>query len=187
MSLIYLIGPSGVGKDSVLSQIKKHYIDKNQPLVAHRYITRPVRMNDENHIELAEFDFQRRINSGLFLFHWQSHGCRYAIGTEVEKWLEQGNRVIMNGSRQYLNQAKKLYPNLIPVWMTVSENVLRQRLQKRGRETASQIEARIQRNLEIDNAKASDDLTIYNDKNIYHTIDELLTLIDSREKNDDRL
>ncbi|MBL7004052.1 MAG: ribose 1,5-bisphosphokinase [Gammaproteobacteria bacterium] len=178
--LIYLVGPSGVGKDSVLTHLKKHYITEHQPLVTHRYITRPVRLNDENHIELSEFDFQRRLNSGLFLFHWQSHGCSYAIGSEVKNWLEQGNSVIMNGSRQYLNQAREICPNLIPLWMAVSENVLRQRLQQRGRESAAEIDARIQRSLEIDNAKMPDDSTLYNDKNIYHTIAQLLSQLDSK-------
>lgn len=41
--LYFLVGPSGVGKDSVLDMIKRHDFDNKQPIiVAHRYITRPL-------------------------------------------------------------------------------------------------------------------------------------------------
>lgn len=176
--LIYLVGPSGVGKDSVLTRLKQHRYTGDQPLVAHRYITRPVRTDDENHVELAEFDFNRRLSAGLFLFHWQSHGYRYAIGEEVKKWLKQGNSVIVNGSRQYLQQARQILPALLPVWMTVSEDVLCQRLQQRGRESKEEIEMRIQRSQEILNAQAGDGFTLYNDQSVDHTIEQLLALID---------
>lgn len=176
--LIYLIGPSGVGKDSILSRLKKHHFADHQPLVAHRYITRPVWVDDENHIDLAEFDFNRRLQSGHFLFHWQSHGYCYAVGMEVKNWLEQGRCVIVNGSRNYLQQAKQIAPGLLPVWMTVSEDILRYRLQQRGRESAGEIEARIQRNQQVMTAKTDDGFTIYNDQSIDHTIEQLLALID---------
>lgn len=52
--LIYLVGPSGDGKDSVLTQLKKnHYVD-HQPVVAHRYITRPVEQTIEQLLNLIE-------------------------------------------------------------------------------------------------------------------------------------
>lgn len=177
--LIYLVGPSGVGKDSVLTQLKRHHYSDNQPLVAHRYITRPARADDENHIELTEFDFNRRLKSNLFLFHWQSHDYSYAVGVEIKKWLQQGHCVIINGSRQYLEQARQIFPGLMLVWMTVSEDVLRQRLQHRGRENAEEIEARIQRSKKIAVMQADDYLTIYNDRSIEDTVEKLLALVES--------
>ena len=114
--LYFLVGPSGVGKDTVLAQLKRHQYSLAQPLVAHRYITRPVKEGDENHIELSEYEFNRRKESGLFLFDWQSHGYQYAVGREVKKWLKSGNSVIVNGSRNYLETAREIYPALVPVW-----------------------------------------------------------------------
>ena len=176
--LYFLVGPSGVGKDSVLRKLKTRRYSDTQPLVAHRYITRPLRIEDENHIELAEFDFRRRSDSGLFLFEWTSHGYHYAIGREIKKWLKSGNSVIVNGSRQYLSEARQRYKDLVPVWMHVSEDVLRERLLERGRETEEQIETRLLRNRELAHLKPKDGVYIDNDQTVEDTIGQLLSLME---------
>ena len=176
--LYYLVGPSGVGKDTVLSHLKRNEYSARQPLVAHRYITRPVRLNDENHIELAEFDFNRRKESKLFLFDWESHGYKYAIGREVKRFLKTGNSVIVNGSRNYLEKARLKYPDLVPVWMTVSDDVLRQRLRQRGRETDEEIEVRIQRNHELDRLRPANCVSINNDQSVEDTIGQFMALLE---------
>ena len=176
--LYYLVGPSGVGKDTVLSQLKRNHYSDAQPLVAHRYITRSVRQNDENHVELSEYEFNRRKESGLFLFDWESHGYRYAVGREVKKWLKSGNSVIVNGSRKYLDKARDKFPDLVPVWMMVSEPVLRERLVQRGRESAEGIEARLLRNRELDAAKPDNCVYINNDQSVEDTIGQFMALIE---------
>jgi ribose 1,5-bisphosphokinase len=176
--LYFLVGPSGVGKDSVLRRLKTHFYSDTQPLVAHRYITRPSRQQDENHIELSEFDFQRRSESGLFLFEWNSHGYRYAVGREIKKWLKSGNSVIVNGSREYLAQARQCYKDLIPVWMHVSEDVLRERLLQRGRESTEEIETRLKRNRELATLKPKDGVYIDNNQTVEDTIGQLLSLME---------
>ncbi len=176
--LYFLVGPSGVGKDTLLRHLKQHQYSDRQPLVAHRYITRPVREGDENHIELSEFDFARRKDAGLFLFDWESHGFKYAIGKEARKWVKDGQNVIVNGSRNYLAQAREEYKKLIPIWMTVSEEILRQRLIQRGRESDEQIEARIQSNRQLESLKPDDCAFINNDQTIEDTVGQILALIE---------
>ena len=53
--------------------------------------------------------------------------------------------MLVNGSRAYLPQALQQCPQLVAVHITASPEVLRQRLTARGRETAEQIDARVQR------------------------------------------
>lgn len=163
--LFYLIGPSGVGKDSLLRAIK------NDPAlgdvhVARRYITRASHPDHENHIELSEADFEMRLQAHQFLFDWRSHGYRYAVGREVLNWLEVGDDVVVNGSRAYLETAREIWPPLVPVWITVDETVLRERLQARKRETAEQIDQRIARNREYSALMSADDAMIHNDTSI---------------------
>ena len=164
-TLYYLIGPSGVGKDSLLKTIQSDpsFSDLH---VARRYITRPSHPDYENHIEVSEADFMMRQQAQQFLFDWQSHGYRYAIGREILNWLETGEDVIVNGSRAYLEKARELWPDLVPVWMTVDEEVLRERLQLRKRDTPQEIEQRIQRNREFIALMGSDDPRISNDSSI---------------------
>jgi ribose 1,5-bisphosphokinase len=180
--LYYLVGPSGAGKDSLLRQLKKKQYFSHQPLVGHRYITRPVRENDENHIELSSFDFLRRQQGGHFLFDWESHGHQYAIGREVQEWQHSGRDVIVNGSRAYLHKAREIYPPLVPVWMKVSDDVLRTRLVQRGRENSNEIEYRILRNRELNGHKPSGCVYITNDLTIENTIDQLMVQLASKKQ-----
>lgn len=53
--LIWLMGPSGSGKDSLLSALRQR--EHSQLLVAHRYITRDANAGSENHIALSEQEF----------------------------------------------------------------------------------------------------------------------------------
>lgn len=144
-ALFYVIGPSGSGKDSLLRYGRERLAGDPGVVFAHRYITRPVELHGENHVALSETEFDARLKAGLFAMHWNSHGLRYGIGREINFWLAKGCNVVMNGSREYLPEARDLYANLIAVLVTVSPEVLAARLRARGRETEDQISQRIAR------------------------------------------
>lgn len=143
--LFYVIGPSGSGKDSLMRYAREQLAANPGVVFAHRYITRPVELNGENHIALSDAEFDSRLTSGLFALHWNSHGLRYGIGREINVWLAKGCNVVMNGSREYLPEARRHYPRLVPVLITVSPEALATRLRQRGRESETQIALRIQR------------------------------------------
>lgn len=142
--IVWLMGPSGSGKDSLLTALRQQ--ENNQLLVAHRYITRAADAGCENHIALSEKEFAQRQKQGLFALCWQAHRQSYAVGIELDIWLDSGLDVVVNGSRQHLAQARARYGEaLVPICLHVSRDVLRKRLEARGRETAQQIEQRLQR------------------------------------------
>ncbi|OAT27581.1 PhnN family ATP-binding protein/guanylate kinase [Buttiauxella brennerae ATCC 51605] len=142
--IVWLMGPSGSGKDSLLTALRQQ--ENNQLLVAHRYITRAADAGCENHIALSEKEFAQRQQQGLFALCWQAHHQSYGVGIELDIWLDSGFDVVVNGSRQHLAQARARYGEaLVPICLHVSTDVLRQRLEARGRETAQQIEQRLQR------------------------------------------
>ncbi|WP_437178382.1 ribose 1,5-bisphosphokinase [Buttiauxella gaviniae] len=142
--MVWLMGPSGSGKDSLLTALRQQ--ENNQLLVAHRYITRAADAGCENHIALSEKEFAQREKQGLFALCWQAHHQSYGVGIELDIWLDTGFDVVVNGSRQHLAQARARYGEaLVPICLHVSTDVLRKRLEERGRETAQQIEQRLQR------------------------------------------
>lgn len=174
-TLIYLMGPSGAGKDSLLERLRAE--TRTAPLVAHRYITRPANAGCENHIALSEQEFLRRRAKGLFALDWQAHQQHYALGIEVDLWLLQGIDVVVNGSRAYLPQALQRYgPRLLPVCLQVSPELLRQRLQQRGRETALQIEQRLARAADYQQTLPAGCRLLDNDGDLGHTLEALLAL-----------
>jgi ribose 1,5-bisphosphokinase len=143
--LLYVVGPSGAGKDSVINYARQQCPEEWPVLFAHRYITRPVDAEGENHIALSRSEFRKRRDLGLFCLHWESHDNAYGLGLEVESWLERGLVVVMNGSRGYLDTALLRFPALTPVVIGVDAAILRRRLESRGRETAEAIGRRLER------------------------------------------
>jgi ribose 1,5-bisphosphokinase len=142
--LIYVMGASGSGKDTLLRSVHAAVGPDDRILVAHRYITRASGA-DEASIALEPAEFDRRARMGCFAMQWHSHGLSYGIGVEIDTWLQAGNTVLVNGSRAYLPQACLYYPALVAVQVVVDPQVLRLRLSQRGRETAEAIEARLLR------------------------------------------
>ncbi|MGD8913654.1 MAG: phosphonate metabolism protein/1,5-bisphosphokinase (PRPP-forming) PhnN [Candidatus Thiodiazotropha sp.] len=141
--LYYVIGPSGVGKDSLLNYARQHVGSNRAVMFAHRYITRPADAGGENHVSLSREEFISRAQMGCFAMQWHSHDTWYGIGIEINQWLEMGLKVVVNGSRAYLDNALQKYPRLIPVIISASPETLRQRLQERGRESMQEIEKRV--------------------------------------------
>ncbi len=144
-NLFYVIGASGVGKDSLLNYARSGMEAFTRIAFAHRYITRPASKGGENHIALSESEFNHRQQFGCFAMHWQSHGTHYGVGIEIEHWLKSGLHVVVNGSREYLVQASQQYAQLIPVLVTADNQTLRTRLLQRGRESHDDIAARLNR------------------------------------------
>lgn len=147
--LVYLMGASGVGKDSLLRAVRGRHPEWP---VAHRYITR-TSGDSEDSVSLSPEEFAWRRQAGLFCLDWQAHGFEYALGLEVEAWLERGATVLVNGSRRALSQAEARFgARLSPVLLTAQPATLRERLVTRGRESQAEIEARLARHARMDQA-----------------------------------
>lgn len=143
--LIYVVGPSGSGKDSLLRHARERLADDPGLVFAHRYITRPADAGGENHIALSPAEFAARRRQRLFALDWESHGHAYGVGIEIDLWLARGVSVVVNGSRAYLGEASRRYPGLLAVHIDAPTEVLRARLLARGREDAASIEQRLER------------------------------------------
>ena len=142
--LIYLMGASGSGKDTLLRLLRAELRGDEPVLVAHRYITRDSG-DTEDALRLTEDEFARRAALGCFALRWASHGLQYGVGIEIDAWLSCGAAVIINGSRAHLEQAHTRYPALTAVEVTVDPGQLVRRLAGRGRESAEQIAQRLAR------------------------------------------
>lgn len=174
--LIYLMGASGSGKDSLLDALRSN--TPPELLVAHRYITRPADSGAENHVALSLEEFQLRKSRSLFALDWQAHQTHYALGIEIDLWMQQGFSVLVNGSRAHLAAAEARYGNdLLAVCLHVSGEVLASRLQARGRETAQQIHQRLDRAEQYQKSLPAYCHRVDNNGELQATLSELLNLL----------
>jgi ribose 1,5-bisphosphokinase len=154
--LIYLMGPSGSGKDSLL-QAAREQLAARDCVIVRRVITRSAEAVGEDAIGVSSAEFDQQEAAGGFALSWRANGLAYGIPRRIDDWLAAGQDVLVNGSRAYLAQARQRYPALIGVLLTVDAAVLRERLLRRGRENIEQIDQRLARNAQFDTAAAERD------------------------------
>lgn len=147
--LVYVIGPSGAGKDSLLAWLRAR-LDPALPIHwARRTISRPAQAGGEAHESMDTAAFEQLRDQQAFALHWEANGLHYGIRHAELAAFTAGSWVMVNGSRGYLPQVQASYPGLTVLHITASADILRQRLLARGRETAAMIEARVQRAVDL--------------------------------------
>ncbi|MGO0632675.1 phosphonate metabolism protein/1,5-bisphosphokinase (PRPP-forming) PhnN [Pseudomonas sp. SAR267] len=146
--LIFLIGPSGSGKDSLIDASRAQ-LSAAGVEIARRVITRSAEAKGEAAHGVSAERFAQMREEGAFAMHWRANGLEYGIPAQVDQWLAQGHSVLVNGSRAYLPEAQTRYPDLLAVCLEVQPEVLRERLLARGRETPGQVDQRLARNARL--------------------------------------
>jgi ribose 1,5-bisphosphokinase len=137
--LVLIVGPSGAGKDTLLNLAHTHFATRGDVLFQRRVITRPADTT-EDHEPVTEAEFEGRD----FALSWHAHGLRYGIPLDLETKLAAGKTVIVNVSRTIIAAARLRFRTFV-IEITASPEVLATRLAGRGRETATDIAARIAR------------------------------------------
>lgn len=145
--LVYVAGPSGSGKDSVLDALARTL--PAGCVIMPRVMTRRGAQDDDGADTLDDASFVRQQADGAFALSWQAHGLRYGIRRDLDTHLAQGRLALVNGSRAHWREARQRYPDAALVWLTVAPDLLLARLRGRGRETEAQIQQRLQRNAQM--------------------------------------
>ncbi|MEE1926318.1 phosphonate metabolism protein/1,5-bisphosphokinase (PRPP-forming) PhnN [Pseudomonas sp. 148P] len=174
--LIYLMGPSGSGKDSVIDQVRPALRNLGVA-VARRVITRSAESvgEDAHGVSVEQFALLRA--QGAFALDWPANGLHYGIPLEIDAWLAQGKWVLINGSRGHLEVTRARYPDLVPILLDVAPEVLRARLMRRGRENAEEIEQRLARNQQVSARIGEDVRHLDNSTSLEEAAQRLLELL----------
>lgn len=174
--LIYLMGPSGAGKDSLI-EASRARLQAGGIEVATRVITRSAEARGEEAISVSVEEFARLRASEALALDWHANGLAYGIPVQIDRWLAQDRHVLVNGSRAYLEQARARYPDLLAIRLEVDPTVLRHRLLARGREPIEQIEERIARGHRLQGMPASSVRTLDNSGSLDDAVDGLFRIL----------
>ncbi|WP_170761486.1 AAA family ATPase [Ruegeria lacuscaerulensis] len=140
--VIAVVGPSGVGKDSVIKAI----VARAQNIYrARRVITRPDGEEGEEFDHVSVKKFRQMVMDNAFALHWPAHGLLYGVPTSIEELRQNADAVLVNLSRSVLLQAQDAFGDLIVISLTADLEVLARRLSARGRESAPDQARRLER------------------------------------------
>jgi guanylate kinase len=141
-----ITGPSGVGKGTLIGELLRRVPGLELSVSA---TTRPPRegeVDGRDYHFLSREEFDRRANASEFLEHATYSGNRYGtLRSEVERRLEAGASVVLEIEVQGARQVRAAMPESLQVFIAPpTPKSLRERLAKRGTDSADQIDQRLQ-------------------------------------------
>lgn len=143
--LILVVGPSGVGKDSLIDAARTRFAADGRVVFARRAITRPADAGGEDHEALSVDDFENSRKSAAFMLHWQAYGLRYGIPVRYREAIDAGKAVVANVSRMVLNEARRNFAKVSVLHVTAAPETIARRIADRGRENGEAAAARLRR------------------------------------------
>ena len=143
--LVVLSGPSGVGKDSVLRQLKELGRNWHFTVTATTRTQRPGEDDGIDYLFLDRDDFHQKLREGEFLECAEVYGNWYGVPRyQVSSALEMGMDVIIKADVQGAATIKGLVPDAVFIFlMPPSPEELERRLRDRKTETTPDLELRI--------------------------------------------
>jgi len=143
--LVVVLGPSGAGKDTLITHAAAALGSRSHILFVRRSVTRPAQTGAEDHDSLSEEGFDAAMEDGRFCFSWAANGLRYGLPHAMTLHLAEGGVAVVNGSRAAFPALRAVFPGAIAVEVTARRDILKARLLSRGRESEADIEARLDR------------------------------------------
>ena len=144
--LIVVSGPSGVGKDAVLSRMKElgrpyHFTVTNT--------TRPKRFNERNGVDymfVSTDEFRNMLADGELLESAEVYGNSYGVPkAQIVEALDRGWDVIMRTDVQGVANIKKVAPEALCIFLAPpSREELRRRLSDRMTESPEALKLRLE-------------------------------------------
>lgn len=167
-TLILVVGPSGVGKDSIIAGAAALLRDDPCVVFARRLITRPAEAGGEDHLAVSPAEFAARRDAGQLLLHWQAHGLNYGLPGDLAAVLDEGRSIVANVSRTVVAEARRRLAPVVVVAIAAAPETLAARLVSRGRESAAEITGRLRRSDALSPVAA--DVVIDNDGTLAEAI-----------------
>ena len=143
--LIVVSGPSGVGKDAVLTELKKLPGNYLFTVTATTRKIRPGENNGKDYIFLTTKEFREAINAKAFIEWSEVYGNFYGVPRDqIDEALANGKDAIVKIDVQGAKTIKQLKLPAIFIFISApSKSELRDRLKRRMTETPEALELRL--------------------------------------------
>jgi guanylate kinase len=178
--LVVISGPSGVGKDSVLQELKGANYPFYFVITATTRPQRPAERDGVDYHFVTVGEFAEMIENNELLEHAVVYGDYKGIPKKhVREALASGKDVIMRIDVQGAATIRRLVPNAVTIFLTAeSEEKLVRRLQERKTEAADQLKMRIvTARGELQRIVEFDYVVINHEDALQATVDQVLSII----------
>jgi guanylate kinase len=144
--VIVITGPSGVGKGTLIRELRQRMPGLVLAISATTRDPRPGERDGVDYHFLVPEEFDRRVQTNQFVEHANYSGRRYGtLRAELERGLASGGAVILEIEVQGARQVREAMPEAVAVFIAPpDEQALRTRLTGRGTDSEQQIARRLE-------------------------------------------
>lgn len=126
-TLVLVIGPSGAGKDTLISAARAKLAANARLVFPQRILTRaPV--GSEGHCSVARRTFAALESAGALLLSWQAQGVCYGLPASIRDDLAAGRTVVANVWRDAVPLALAIWPRVHVIEVAVGPECVRAQL-----------------------------------------------------------
>lgn len=183
--LIVISGPSGVGKDSVLEEMKSRGLPFHFVITATTRSPRPDEKEGVDYFFLSQDEFARMIDEGELLEYAVVYQDYKGIPkSQVRKALASGKNVIMRIDVQGAETVRKLAEDALMIFLTPqNEEELITRLQNRNTEDNESLKLRIATTRqEYNKIDLFDYIVVNKDEQLSITVDMIEAIIKAEQQ-----
>ncbi len=134
--LVLVVGPSGAGKDTLISSARERLAGNARYVFVRRAVTRAGNAF-EDHDTVTTDQFAATAAAGGYALHWQAHGLSYGLSRTIDDRIAHGAIVVSNASRGIVPEARDRYPRMAVILVDARPEVRAARIAARGRDAAS--------------------------------------------------
>ena len=182
--LVVISGPSGVGKDAILEQLRIHRPDFFYAVTA---TTRPMRANEKDgydYIFLSKNQFFDLLAKDEFLEHAEVYGNHYGVPKkQIREALNNATNAFVKIDVQGARTIKSLARNALLIFIAPPSLMeLERRLRERKADSAAQMDIRIATaKHEMDQSSWFDSAVINDTDKLEDTVEQILEIVASEQ------
>lgn len=143
-NIIIISGPSGAGEDSVIDALKK-VLPVERVITTTTRSPRPGEEEGKPYYFLSREDFESKVAAGEFIEYAEEYNQElYGVTREeLDRVSQSGNIGIWKIEYKGVITAKKIFPAMTAILLTAPEEVMEDRIRRRGHLTEAEIQDRL--------------------------------------------
>ncbi len=178
--LIVISGPSGIGKDSVLQELKQRGLPFHFVVTANTRSPRSDEVDGRDYIFMSREEFLAGVERGDFIEHAKVYNDLKGIPRwQIEDALESGKDVVLRVDVQGAETIRSLYPEAVLIFLIPrTYNEWYERLVNRKTENLEDLQARIEISVkEVDKVGIFDYLVVNAENLLCQAVDDIISII----------
>ena len=178
--LIVISGPSGIGKDSVLNELKRRGLPFHFVVTANTRAPRPEEVHGVDYLFISREEFLAGVERGEFLEHAKVYNDLKGIPRwQVDNALKSGKDVLLRVDVQGAETIRGLYPEAVLIYL-IPRNYAEwyNRLVCRKTESAEDLKTRVEISVrEVEKIGIFDYVVVNAENLLCQAVDDIISII----------